>query len=57
MKWLWIGFALIWALSVVLDGRRRARSASIKRAETPAKPPADNEAPPVAALLTARITP
>lgn len=26
MKWLWIGFAIVWAFSVVLDARRRHRA-------------------------------
>jgi hypothetical protein len=27
MKWLWLGFALFWAISIVVDSRRRDRVA------------------------------
>jgi len=53
MKWLWIGFALVWALSVVLDGRRRTRASSAARASADPEPQAEE---PLPALLTARGT-
>jgi hypothetical protein len=54
MKWLWIGFAIVWALSVVLDGRRRARTSPAAPADTENKgAPAE---PPLPALLTTRGT-
>jgi len=55
MKWLWIAFALVWALSIVLDGRRRAgvhRAARADRAPEPV--PQSNDPLPV--LLTPRET-
>ena len=52
MKWLWIGFALVWALSVVLDGRRRTRAPATVPKASPPEPP--DEEPSVPALLSAR---
>jgi hypothetical protein len=54
MKWLWIGFAIVWALSVVLDGRRRARTSSATSAESEKKSPLPES--PLPALLTPRGT-
>ena len=53
MKWLWIGFALVWALSVVLDGRRRARTTTASREHADPEAHPDESLP---ALLTARGT-
>jgi hypothetical protein len=53
MKWLWIGFAIVWALSVVLDGRRRARTSSTSAESDKKSPPPE---PPLPALLTPRGT-
>ncbi len=54
MKWLWIGFAIVWALSIFVDGRRRARTASPPRSNR--EDAASAEAP-LPALLTPRGIP
>ena len=51
MKWLWIAFALVWALSILLDSRRRAGAMRVPRAAAPPKPSPDEALP---ALLTPR---
>jgi hypothetical protein len=67
MKWLWIGFALVWAVSIVLDSRRRDRvSRNVTRNESAEREPAtrarDAELPAVRdaelpALLLPRSSP
>jgi hypothetical protein len=55
MKWLWLGFALFWAISIVVDSRRRDRVS--RTASKPPAPPSragDAELP---ALLLPRSTP
>jgi len=52
MKWLWIGFAIVWAFSVVLDARRRHRAHVAPDADAPV---ARSDAP-ISALLTANGT-
>ena len=55
MKWLWLGFALFWAISIVVDSRRRDRVG--RNALTASTPPAragDSELP---ALLLPRSSP
>ena len=55
MKWLWIGFALVWAISIVLDSRRRDRVTSNQSAQPePATRARDAELP---ALLLPRSSP
>jgi hypothetical protein len=51
MKWLWIAFALVWALSIVLDGRRRGDASRAPRADSRPKPPPSERLP---ALLISR---
>ena len=53
MKWLWIAFALVWALSILLDSRRRAGAMRVPRAAAEPKPSPDEALP---ALLTPRET-
>jgi hypothetical protein len=53
MKWLWIAFALVWALSILLDGRRRAGALRVPRAAAEPKSSSDEALP---ALLTSRET-
>ena len=53
MKWLWIAFAVVWALSIVIDGRRRAGVPRAPRADPEPKTPANE---PLPALLVARDT-
>src|SRR5262249_36855709 len=55
MKWLWLGFAVFWAISIVVDSRRRdrvVRSASIASA-----PPPRSRDPELPALLLPRSSP
>ena len=56
MKWLWLGFAVFWAVSIVVDSRRRDRAA--RNASAASAPPAraarDSELP---ALLLPRSSP
>jgi hypothetical protein len=54
MKWLWIGFAVVWALSVLLDGRRRTRASAAPQEDSEPERQADRA--PLPALLTARGT-
>ena len=35
MKWLWLGFALFWAVSIVIDTRRRDRVARVSAPPEP----------------------
>jgi hypothetical protein len=53
MKWLWIAFALVWALSIVIDGRRRTGASRTPRADPEPKPPPHE---PLPALLASRET-
>ena len=53
MKWLWIVFALVWTLSIVLDGRWRTGASRTPRADPePKTPPTE----PLPALLVSRET-
>ena len=54
MKWLWIGFAIVWALSVLLDGRRRVRTSPPPQEDPESVAPARA---PLPALLTPRGNP
>lgn len=53
MKWWWIAFALVWALSIVLDGRRRRHASAVSRADAPPEPTSEE---PLPMLLTSRQT-
>jgi len=53
MKWLWIGFAIVWALSIFVDSRRRARTSP---PQSKGEDAASAEAP-LPALLTPRGIP
>ena len=50
MKWLWIGFAIVWAFSVVLDARRRHRAHVAPDADAPLA----RSDTPIPALLSAK---
>ena len=54
MKWLWIGFAIVWALSIFVDGRRRARTSSPPQSREEDAASAES---PLPALLTPRGIP
>jgi len=55
MKWLWLGFALFWAISIVIDTRRRDRVARVVSASPePSTGARENELP---ALLLPRSSP
>jgi len=55
MKWLWLGFALFWAISIVVDSRRRDRVArNASKPPAPYEPARDAEVP---ALLLPRSSP
>jgi hypothetical protein len=55
MKWLWLGFALLWAVSIVVDSRRRDRVGRNEHvALTPPARAGDSELP---ALLLPRSSP
>jgi hypothetical protein len=53
MKWLWLGFAIVWAISVVLDERRRNHAHRV--AATGADSPAPPEKAAARALPAAKI--
>jgi hypothetical protein len=55
MKWLWLGFALFWALSIVVDARRRDRvGRNVSAPPEPSTRALDSELP---ALLLPRSSP
>jgi len=55
MKWLWLGFALFWAVSIVVDSRRRDRVArGVTAPPEPSKGARDDTLP---ALLLPRSAP
>ena len=57
MKWLWLGFALLWAVSIVVDTRRRDR---VGRNPAPSSEPPQTETvrdPELPALLLPRSSP
>jgi hypothetical protein len=55
MKWLWLGFALFWAISIVVDARRRDRvTQNAAGRPEPSKRARDDELP---ALLLPRSSP
>jgi hypothetical protein len=55
MKWLWLVFALLWGISIVVDTRRRDRVA--RNPDPPSEPsPAERDAE-LPALLLPRSSP
>jgi hypothetical protein len=55
MKWLWLGFAVFWAVSIIVDSRRRDRAR--RNASTEPATPARARDPELPALLLPRSSP
>lgn len=45
MKWLWLGFGVVWGISVWLDSRRRRHAVAVSNERRQSAPAAEAELP------------
>ena len=57
MKWLWLAFAVFWAISIVVDSRRRDRAGGRASAAPSPLPQERDPEPELPALLLPRSSP